>query len=134
MTALYFIPPRGAFTDPQTGELTRTAVLFFRGIFDRVGGTNGEDMGSLAALAQFDADGSAASGELAKQIDGLQQQVALLPDATAALAQLRRMLDDLRAALEELRDATDPVGDTGAAQQSELLKRCASLETLGVFG
>lgn len=55
MSGLYFMPPRGAFVDANTGELTRAAVLFLRGLYERVGGATGEGTHELAAAAFEDA-------------------------------------------------------------------------------
>lgn len=109
MAALYFVPPRGPFIDPRTGELTRTAVMFLKQLFERVGGSAGDGTLDLSA-AQFEdagieetkamvmrfADDSAVMPPVVLPLpsdDDPSQRIAALE---ATVAELRKELDALR--------------------------------------
>lgn len=47
MPALKFIPPRVQLCDPRTGFISREWYLFLQGVFDRIGGANGESTTDL---------------------------------------------------------------------------------------
>lgn len=107
--ALYFIPPRGPFVDPKTGELSRTAVMFLKTLFDRVGGTTGDATTDLSAAAFEDAgieETKAGIYRLADDFAIVPPVVLPLPSdddpaqriaaLEATVAELQRQLDALR--------------------------------------
>lgn len=49
MSALKFVPPRVQLCDPRTGFISREWYLFLQGIFERVGGSNGQSTSDIAA-------------------------------------------------------------------------------------
>lgn len=110
MTALYFVPPRGAFVDPRTGELSRSAVLFLRGLFERVGGELGPDATDLALMgpqsgayaATADIDAAAQALSLAPALADpavqlvMQDFEARQSALEAQVAELTKQMQDLR--------------------------------------
>ena len=68
MTALYFIPPRSAFVNPDTGELTRVAEGFLRGLYIRVGGATGDSTTDVSLSNLEDAGNSETQAALFRSI------------------------------------------------------------------
>lgn len=112
MKGLYFLPPRGAFVDPRTGELTRAAVLFLRGVFERVGGATGESTTDLNIAAFEDAGVE----ELKAGVYGFIQESSQAPPAAPAppaddplfplVAALQDQVAELTKQIEALRQGT----------------------------
>ena len=85
MTALYFIPPRGAFVNPDTGELTRVAEAFLRGLYIRVGGANGDSTTDVSLSNLEDAGNSETQAALFRSIqDAGQSPYQVIQDGSSA--------------------------------------------------
>jgi hypothetical protein len=106
--ALYFVPPRGPFVDPATGALTRTADMFLRGLYARVGGSTGDSTADLSAsafddagteeqeaalYALADAQGQRPPPPVGQEADDLAAEVAHLREE---LAVLRQQINDIK--------------------------------------
>jgi len=108
-TPLSFVPPRIPIADPATGSITREWYMFLRGIFDRVGGSDGMTTMDIALSMADDAGieevkaglysymqdcGQApVAPALTEQADPLQVAVAALE---AQVAELTKAVHDLR--------------------------------------
>jgi len=101
--ALKFVPPRVALTDPRTGLISREWFLFFQGVFDRIGGSEGPSNTDNAVSAFEDAGSSETNAMLFKFEDNVNQRPQL--------------------------DQPIPVYDTLLAEVSELRERVTVLET-----
>ena len=119
--ALYFVPPRGQFVDPTTGELTRVADLFLRGLYARVGGAVGDSTGDLSEAAFDDAGTEEQEAALYALADSLNRspthsaasaedadqgptalQISQQDALAAEMAQLREELATLRQQINDL--------------------------------
>lgn len=94
MSALHFVPPRVPLVDASTGTITREWLLFFQGLYVRVGGSDGISTPDLDQFMQFDMR-EADSGEVAKQLAELRTALALIVDPTAQHAELSKRCADL---------------------------------------
>lgn len=106
-----FIAPRIAFTDPNTGELTRAGVLFLQGVFERVGGANGPSTGDLSA-SLFEDAGNGETNALLFTVDQTYGQlppevsVSAVDTLQAELAELRDQVAELKKDLDAIRQGT----------------------------
>lgn len=101
MTALYFVPPRGAFVNPDTGELTRVAEAFLRGLYIRVGGTSALNNNELAGMLENDLPAAAATDITAQEAMRIAEDLRNeLSSARADIDSLRRALDDIAGQLQ----------------------------------
>jgi hypothetical protein len=100
-----FIAPRIAFTDPNTGELTRAGVMFLQQVFDRVGGATGASTTDLAESLFEDAG----SGETNATMFAIEQTLSQLPvvQPLTTLDQLQSELNVLRELVIELTKDVD---------------------------
>lgn len=126
MSTLQFTPPRVPLVDVRTGQITREWLLFFQGVYARVGGPLGSSTTDLDASA-FDDAGTeeleAAVYALADELqqgpprtdapppDPLQPPAAAPPPADEPandLAALREEVQALRARLDALEQGPNP--------------------------
>lgn len=108
--ALYFVPPRGPFVDPATGTLTRTADLFLRGLYSRVGGATGEGTQDLSASAFDDAGTEEQEAALYALADAGGQHPPVetlsapgLVEIAAEFAQMREEIAALRQQINDIK-------------------------------
>ena len=121
---LKFVPPRVPISDGG-GFITREWFLFLEGVFRRVGGSLAPSNSTIDEYLQFDVR-EADAGEINKRLDEISTQLAVAPDATAAVAQLQRITDELQLIASALQDNTTP-------NTAELSKRCDEIQTLQAF-
>lgn len=104
---LKFIPPRVPLIDQRTGLISREWYLFFQGVFNRIGGSEGPSTTDLSSSLFEDAG----SGETNAALFTLDQAVNQLPpDApTPTYDQLLAELSELRDTVAELRKDLDAI-------------------------
>ena len=106
-SALKFVPPRVAFTDPRTGFITREWYLFLQGVFDRIGGSTGESMTDLA-VAQFE---DAGIEELKASLFASVQDSAQAPPAVALMPYEDLLLMRIDGLQDQIAEMTKTVQD-----------------------
>jgi hypothetical protein len=105
--ALRFIPPRVQLVDPRTGMISREWYLFFQGVFNRIGGSEGASTPDIVASLFEDAGSSETNAMLFTAEQSFGQQPAptqfVLPDAAdpevaalrAEVAELKKVIDSV---------------------------------------
>lgn len=103
---LKFIPPRVPLLDSRTGLISREWYLFFQGVFDRIGGSNGQSIPDVIQDLPDDAGLEELKAVTFSQLDGLGQlppQVeAILVDALSELHSLRDQVAELTKTVQDL--------------------------------
>ena len=89
MTDIVEFPARFAFTNTNDGTLTPEARRMLRGWFLRVGGSSGISAEDLAVMMAF-----------VEPVEANQQDVQLVPDHGAAIAELKKEIEELRRSLD----------------------------------
>lgn len=105
MPSLYFVPPRGSFIDLRTGQLTRDAVMFLRGLFDRVGGSDGPSTIDVSESLFEDAGTGETNALLFEASQALAQSPAYEPSQIESLTSEMNDLRERLAAIERELDA-----------------------------
>jgi hypothetical protein len=108
---LRFVPPRVAFVDPRTGMITREWYLFLQGIFNRVGGANGESTADIIA-SLFEDAGSSETNAMVFEVERALSQIPSPQPLTttdillAEISELRATVAELKKDLDALRQGT----------------------------
>jgi hypothetical protein len=129
MTTLNQTPPTVPIGRTASGELVYAQKTFYdliyTDLFTRVGGPVALTNSEMDEYLQFDVR-EADAGELSREIGEIRSQLALLPDSTAAVAQLRQITNDLQ-------EIADSLSSNSAALCAVLASRASDIETLQAF-
>lgn len=107
--ALKFLPPRVPLTDARTGFISREWYLFFQGVFNRIGGSEGPSTTDLSSSLFEDAG----SGETNALLFEAQQALSQTPQyeqyvndtLMAELSGLRELVAEQAKELDALKQA-----------------------------
>lgn len=105
---IYFAPLRVPFVDPETGIISRPWQLLLQGIFNRIGGTNGQSTDDLlqgipnelgaAELLALQSSAADAAGQVPAAIaqSASNDVLAELNQARDQVAELQKRIQDLQ--------------------------------------
>ena len=108
---LRFMPPRVQLTDPRTGMVSREWYLFFQGVFNRIGGSNGAGTSDITESLFEDAGSSETNAMLfeLEQAAGqypTPQPLAIEQVLQAEISELRDTVAELKKDLDAIRQGT----------------------------
>lgn len=110
---LRFMPPRVQMVDPKTGMVTREWYLFLQGVFDRIGGANGQSSQDIIQDMPDDAGLEEIKATLFATTDAINQTPPVQDPQT---------LDMILAELSSQRDQiTELIKTVQAIQQGTLI-------------
>lgn len=102
--ALRFVPPRVQLVDPRTGMISREWYLFFQGMFNRVGGANGDSIPDIVVNLFEDAGSSETNAARFELEQALSQTPPSTPISTIGTlsAELSALQDRVAELVKEL--------------------------------